>query len=67
MLGAATLTQASSERKLGRLLFARLGQPGTTLGGALLEAKRELAETEPDLVDVILGWTLLGDPTLRFE
>ena len=67
MLGAATLTEAPSERRLGRLLYARLGRPGTTLGAALVAAKRELAEAEPDLVDVILGWTLLGDPTLTIE
>ncbi|MFQ5348958.1 MAG: C25 family cysteine peptidase, partial [Thermoanaerobaculia bacterium] len=65
VLGAATLTQAPSEQRLGRLLFARLGQPGLTLGAALVEAKQELAQTEPDLIDVILGWTLLGDPTLE--
>ena len=67
VLGAATLTEAHSEQKLGRLLFARLGRPGATLGGALVEAKRELAQTEPDLIDVILGWTLLGDPTMRID
>jgi uncharacterized repeat protein (TIGR01451 family) len=67
VLGAATLTQAPAERKLGKLLFARLGQPGVTLGQALVDAKQELARSEPDLIDVILGWTLLGDPTLRMD
>ncbi len=67
VLGAATLTQAPSEQKLGRRLFARLGRPGATLGGALLAAQRDLAATDPELVDVILGWTLLGDPSLRMD
>ncbi len=64
VLGAATLTEAPSERKLGRLLFARLGRDGTPIGRALVDAQRQLAASEPHLLDVILGWTLLGDPTL---
>ncbi len=64
VLGAATLTEALSELLLGRLVFRNLAVPGTTLGEAIPTAKRELAETHPDFTDVILGWTLLGDPTL---
>ena len=36
--------------------------PGTKIGDAVLAAKQELAMTDPKLVDVLLGWTLLGDP-----
>ncbi len=64
VLGAATLTEAAAERQLGRRLFRRLTLPGQTLGRAVLEAKRDLATTAPDQLDVLLGWTLLGDPTL---
>jgi hypothetical protein len=64
VLGASTLTAAESERRLGRSVFARLAVPGTRLGDALVAAKAELASTDPDRLDVILGWTLLGDPTL---
>jgi hypothetical protein len=67
VLGAATLTQASSEKKLGREVFARLGESGKPIGEAVLEAKRALAEREPHLLDVLWGWTLLGDPTLAVE
>ncbi|MFQ5524817.1 MAG: SdrD B-like domain-containing protein [Thermoanaerobaculia bacterium] len=64
VLGAATLTEALSERRLGRRVFERLAIPGRSLGEAILEAKQDLAETDPGRLDVILGWTLLGDPTL---
>lgn len=62
VLGASTLTLASSEEKLGRLVLPRLVAPGTKIGDAVLAAKQELARTDPGLVDVLLGWTLLGDP-----
>lgn len=64
VLGAATLTEAPVERRLGRQLFARLGVPGVRLGDALREAKEAVAAGDPDQLDVILGYTLLGDPTL---
>ena len=64
VLGAATLTEAQSEAKLGILLFDELSVPGMPLGEAVLRAKRRLASTDPGLLDVLLGWTLLGDPTL---
>ncbi len=64
VLGAATLTEALSEQRLGRRVFDRLASPGARLGGAVVEAKRDLAESDPGRLDVILGWTLLGDPTM---
>ena len=63
VLGATTLTYASSERAFGRLLFPRLVEPGTTIGQAMQDAKEELVAKGRNLPDVILGWTLLGDPT----
>ncbi len=40
-------------------------EPGATLGQAVLEAKRSLAAGgDPAVLDVLLGWNLLGDPTL---
>ncbi len=65
VLGAATLTDARSERALGRRIYRHLTEPGTTLGEAIRRAKAEMAATEPDRLDVLLGWTLLGDPTLQ--
>ncbi len=66
-LGASTLTDSDSERLLGELLGPRLVTPGTTIGSALQDAKRELAKTDPDLLDVLLGWTLMGDPAMVIE
>lgn len=63
-LGAVTLTDAESERLLGELLTPRMVQPGVRIGDALQQAKAELAQTNPELLDVLLGWTLMGDPTL---
>ncbi len=64
VLGAATLTEASSEKKLGREVFGRIAVRGMPLGRAIVEAKQALGAREPDLLDVLWGWTLLGDPTL---
>jgi hypothetical protein len=64
VLGASTMTESTSEVLLGKLLTPRLAVPGKPVGQALLEAKIELAQTYPDLLDVLLGWTLMGDPAL---
>ncbi len=67
VMGASTLTQVTSDKLLGGLLLPKLVIPGATIGEAMVEAKQELARTRPDLIDVILGWTLLGDPALVIE
>jgi hypothetical protein len=67
VLGATTLTDSSSEQLLGALLTPRLVVPGMTVGQALLEAKQELATTNPELADVLIGWSLMGDPGLAIE
>jgi hypothetical protein len=67
VLGAATLSYDRSERALGDLLTPRMMKPGMTLGAALQAAKAELAATRPQMRDVLLGWTLLGDPALVIE
>ncbi|MDH3281349.1 MAG: C25 family cysteine peptidase, partial [Gammaproteobacteria bacterium] len=67
VLGAATLTRADYERQLGEALYARLFVPGTTVGQAVLAAKRAFAQTRPGGLDVILGWTQLGDPALVIQ
>ncbi len=64
VLGAATLTESTSDRALGELVSARVTRPGMPLGRAIIDAKRELSETQPELAEVLLGWTLLGDPML---
>ncbi len=67
VLGAAVLTDSSSEEALGRLLTPRLVAPGVALGDAVQGAKVELAASGRGMEDVILGWTLLGDPALVVE
>jgi hypothetical protein len=67
VLGASTRTDSESEEKLGLLLMPRMVMPGKSIGSAILEAKRELAVEHPELLDVILGWTLMGDPALVIE
>jgi hypothetical protein len=64
VLGATTLTLSSSERMLGQLTIPRIVQPGVAIGDAIQAAKEEMAASRPDLVDVLHGWVLLGDPAL---
>jgi hypothetical protein len=67
VLGASTLTDSESEDLLGQLLTPRLVTPGLSIGQALLQAKTELAQSHPDLLDVLLGWSIMGDPALIIE
>ena len=67
VFGATTLTESSSDRALGDLFTPLVTAPGVTLGEALTDAKQALALTDPGRLDVILGWTLLGDPALMIE
>jgi hypothetical protein len=67
VLGASTLVDSDSEALLGQLLTPRLVTPGQTLGAALRDAKNELAQTHPELLDVLLGWSLMGDPALVIQ
>jgi len=63
VMGATTLTNANSERKLARLVFERLSN-GERLGDAVTSAKQEYAQDYPNDLDVLLGWTVLGLPDL---
>ena len=63
VMGASTLTNADSERRLARMVFARLAN-GELLGDAVTKAKAEYAQTRPNDLDVLLGWTVLGFPEL---
>ena len=67
VLGSATLTESAAAEKLGEILMPLLAEPGKSLGEAVTEAKQQLAASDPGLLDVLLGWTLLGDPLLVIE
>jgi hypothetical protein len=64
VLGPATLSEANAEAGLARQLLPLLFQKGLPLGTALTQAKKQLAVTQPQAIDVLRGWTLLGDPAL---
>jgi hypothetical protein len=64
VLGSTSWATSGSQQKLGELFAPRLSQPGMRLGEALQQAKASLAKTNPELLDVLLGWTLMGDPTM---
>jgi hypothetical protein len=65
VLGASTLTKAEHEKGLAQLVLSFLTHDEMTLGDAVTQAKRIYSQTNPDALDVILGWTILGDPGLR--
>ncbi len=65
VLGASTLTKAKHEKELAKLVLSFLTVDQLSLGEAVTQAKRIYAQTNPDALDVILGWNILGDPTLR--
>jgi hypothetical protein len=58
------LADSGSEELLGELLTSQMVASGETIGQALREAKLELAQNYPDLSDVLLGFSLMGDPAL---
>lgn len=64
-LGASTLTTADNERQLSQLVFIELINNQLPLGQAVMVAKQKLALTNPTALDVILGWNVLGDPTIK--
>jgi hypothetical protein len=69
VLGATALSNGYSEELLGIQLTPLLVQSGTSIGDAMLVAKTQLAESQDpaERVDVLLGWTLLGDPAVVIQ
>jgi subtilisin-like proprotein convertase family protein len=67
VIGSATLSRTESDQLLGPALLGRLVVPGATIGDALVQAKRAIAQGPGDLRDALLGWTLLGDPAMKLR
>lgn len=67
VLGSATLTSSAHESDLSMRLTSLMTQPGMRLGDAVHQARRQLAAEHPDYLDVIVGWTLLGDPAMVIQ
>lgn len=65
VLGAAGLTETLSDEVLATRLTPLLGQPGQRFGDALLQAQAQVHLQDASLLDVLLGMTVLGDPTLK--
>ena len=64
VLGAATITTFREDDAFAPLLQQHLTTPAKPIGKAILDAKRDLAEDYPGMLEVILGLNLLGDPTM---
>ena len=64
VVGSSTLTKESSDEVLGPELLARLFVRGARIGDAIVRAKQAVSATGGDLRDVLVSWTLLGDPAL---
>jgi uncharacterized repeat protein (TIGR01451 family) len=63
VLGASTLTSAANDIALAGYLADGLASGSLTLGEVLLDAKRSVERSAGGTTaDVLLGWTLLGDP-----
>lgn len=64
VIGASALTETSSDVSMGQLLLPAL-TTGARLNDAMVSAKQALNQSNPGMIDVLLGTSLLGDPTLR--
>jgi hypothetical protein len=64
VFGSVAIASSDTQHRLGNHFTARLAQPGVRIGDAMQLAKAELARNNPGALDVLLGWTLMGDPTL---
>lgn len=67
VVGAATLTEVSSEQQFAPIFFKHLFAQNKSLGEALQGAKAEAALKFPELKDIYLGLHLLGDPALEIN
>ncbi len=65
VLGASTLTVADHEKALADMVLVYLTKDEMTLGDAVTLAKKNYAQKNPAALDVILGWNILGDPSLK--
>ncbi|HKZ44820.1 MAG TPA: C25 family cysteine peptidase, partial [Anaerolineales bacterium] len=64
VMGAMGRADSNSEYQLGLLLTPRMTTQGMTIGQALFESKQILGQSNPEKLDVLLGWSLLGDPAV---
>lgn len=65
MIASSSLTETPSDKAIAAALIAQFATPGIRLGDALLNARREVWATAPEMKDVVMGMSLFGDPTAR--
>lgn len=65
MLASSGLTEHDSDRVMAATLLPGLSESGIRIGDAMLQAKRSLMLSQPELRDVVYGLTLFGDPSMR--
>jgi subtilisin-like proprotein convertase family protein len=65
VLGSSTLAESSHEAIFGNLLLPYMTTSGFTVGESILYSKQTMAANYPDYYDILLGWTLLGDPMMK--
>lgn len=65
MIASSSLTETSSDKAIAAALIGHLATPGIRLGDALLNARRDVGATAPEMKDVVMGMSLFGDPTAR--
>ncbi|MCB0047484.1 MAG: hypothetical protein KDD92_18820 [Caldilineaceae bacterium] len=63
-VGAVGLTSVNSDVAIGNAFSSRVALPGTTIGEAFYEAKQAVGSST-SVADVVRGWVLFGDPTLK--
>jgi hypothetical protein len=70
VMGSTTLTDDAHGNRFGTVLAPLLAESGKTIGDALWQAKKAFAKQSPanaDNRDILMGWTLLGDPALQMQ
>jgi hypothetical protein len=67
ILGATAISYRHSQIELGNHLTPKLAQAGKSIGQALLESVNEIKIPYPNYKEIILGWTILGDPALVIQ
>jgi hypothetical protein len=67
VIASTGLTESSSDKAIARAMIPSVSVPGIRLGDALLDAQRTVWQQSPERGDVIIGTTLLGDPSARLS
>jgi len=67
VIGPSGRTRVESDSLMSTRLMPLLVEPGTSVGQALLAAKRATRDANAHAIDVYLGVNLLGDPALVIE